>query len=314
MGEAAELEKDGVERHLQEALADAPQFCGEGFRLVRREWPTDIGPVDLMCRDEGDGWIAVEIKRIATIDAVEQLTRYLERIRARSGDGATAAACSSRSRSSRRRARSPRRAGSRASRSTSRSSAASASRTSCCSASAGSPATNDLIFAGSRSGGPCPKQRDRGLELGEPALARLVQRNVVGEDRGRLAQAVGRREDVHVEEDVAADQRAVGLAPERDVAGAVAGRVEHDEAVAELVALAQLARRARPRGSRRRGRACWISALRARRDRRGAVAQVRRVRDADPDRHAERLMHVLRAARVVVVDVRQRVRARPRVP
>ena len=81
MGEAAELEKDGVERHLQEALADAPQFCGEGFRLVRREWPTDIGPVDLMCRDETDGWIAVEIKRIATIDAVEQLARYLERIR-----------------------------------------------------------------------------------------------------------------------------------------------------------------------------------------------------------------------------------------
>ena len=81
MGEAAELEKDGVERHLQEALADAPQFCGEGFRLVRREWPTDIGPVDLMCRDETDGWIAVEIKRVATIDAVEQLTRYLDRIR-----------------------------------------------------------------------------------------------------------------------------------------------------------------------------------------------------------------------------------------
>lgn len=81
MGEAAELEKDGVERHLQEALADAPHFCGEGFRLVRREWPTDIGPVDLMCRDERDGWIAVEIKRVATIDAVEQLTRYLERIR-----------------------------------------------------------------------------------------------------------------------------------------------------------------------------------------------------------------------------------------
>ena len=57
------------------------QFCGEGFRLVRRVWPTDIGPVDLMCRDEADAWIAVEIKRIATIDAVEQLTRYLERIR-----------------------------------------------------------------------------------------------------------------------------------------------------------------------------------------------------------------------------------------
>ncbi|MDP2710234.1 MAG: endonuclease NucS [Solirubrobacteraceae bacterium] len=81
MGEAAALEKDGVERDLQEALAAAPQFCGEGFRLVRREWPTDIGPVDLMCRDPADDWIAVEIKRIATIDAVEQLSRYLERIR-----------------------------------------------------------------------------------------------------------------------------------------------------------------------------------------------------------------------------------------
>jgi RecB family endonuclease NucS len=81
MGEAAELEKDGVERHLQEALAGAPHHCGEGFRLVRREWPTDIGPVDLMCRDEQDGWIAVEIKRVATIDSVEQLARYLERIR-----------------------------------------------------------------------------------------------------------------------------------------------------------------------------------------------------------------------------------------
>ncbi|CAB4869469.1 unannotated protein [freshwater metagenome] len=81
MGEAAALEKDGVEAHLQEALADAPHFCGEGFRLARREWPTDIGPVDLMCRDAADAWIAVEIKRVATIDAVEQLTRYLDRIR-----------------------------------------------------------------------------------------------------------------------------------------------------------------------------------------------------------------------------------------
>jgi endonuclease len=75
------LEKDGVEAHLQEALAAAPGWCGEGFRLVRREWPTDIGPVDLMCRDDDDGWIAVEIKRIGTIDAVEQLTRYLDCIR-----------------------------------------------------------------------------------------------------------------------------------------------------------------------------------------------------------------------------------------
>jgi len=75
------LEKEGLERELQELLADAPQWCGEGLRLIRREWPTDIGPVDLMCRDGDDEWIAVEIKRIATIDAVEQLTRYLERIR-----------------------------------------------------------------------------------------------------------------------------------------------------------------------------------------------------------------------------------------
>jgi endonuclease len=78
MGEAAALEKEGVERELQELLADAPP---EGMRLVRREWPTDIGPVDLMCRDLADGWVAVEIKRIGTIEAVEQLTRYLERIR-----------------------------------------------------------------------------------------------------------------------------------------------------------------------------------------------------------------------------------------
>ena len=87
MGEAAALEKDGVEAHLQELLAEQPHWCGEGFRLVRREWATDIGPVDLMCRDDDDGWIAVEIKRVGTIDAVEQLTRYLERIRARPGDG-----------------------------------------------------------------------------------------------------------------------------------------------------------------------------------------------------------------------------------
>jgi hypothetical protein len=75
------LEKEGLERELQELLADAPQWCGEGLRLVRREWPTDIGPVDMMCRAGDDEWIAVEIKRVATIDAVEQLTRYLERIR-----------------------------------------------------------------------------------------------------------------------------------------------------------------------------------------------------------------------------------------
>jgi len=79
--EETALAKDGVEAHLQELLADQPEWCGEGFRLVRREWPTDIGPVDLMCRDLEDQWVAVEIKRVAGIEAVEQLARYLERIR-----------------------------------------------------------------------------------------------------------------------------------------------------------------------------------------------------------------------------------------
>lgn len=81
MGEAGALEKDGVETDLQEALAAAPGTCGEGLRLVRREWPTDIGPVDLMCRDPQGSPVAVEVKRIGTIDAVEQLGRYLERLR-----------------------------------------------------------------------------------------------------------------------------------------------------------------------------------------------------------------------------------------
>ena len=82
LGEDAGLEKDGVERHLQEALAAMPDTPRTGLRLVRREWPTDVGPVDLMCRDADDGWVAVEIKRIGTIEAVEQLSRYLEVIRA----------------------------------------------------------------------------------------------------------------------------------------------------------------------------------------------------------------------------------------
>jgi endonuclease len=81
MGEAAGLEKDGVERDLQLVLADRPEALGEDLRLERREWPTHIGPLDLMCRDEHGGWVAVEIKRIAGIEAVEQLTRYLEFIR-----------------------------------------------------------------------------------------------------------------------------------------------------------------------------------------------------------------------------------------
>ena len=81
MGEAAGLEKDGVERDLQLELAAQPCALGEELRLVKREWMTDIGPVDLMCRDEDDEWVAVEIKRIGTIEAVEQISRYLERIR-----------------------------------------------------------------------------------------------------------------------------------------------------------------------------------------------------------------------------------------
>jgi endonuclease len=80
MGESVALQKDGVERHLQEALAAQPGALEEGLRLVRREWPTDIGPVDLMCRDRDGSWVAVEVKRVVTIDAVEQLSRYLERI------------------------------------------------------------------------------------------------------------------------------------------------------------------------------------------------------------------------------------------
>src|SRR4029079_16610362 len=82
MGEAAALEKEGAERALQLALAGQPETLEEGLRLERREWPTDVGPVDLMCRDADGGWIAVEIKRVGTIDAVEQLTRYLDCIRA----------------------------------------------------------------------------------------------------------------------------------------------------------------------------------------------------------------------------------------
>jgi len=81
MGESAALQKDGVERDLQLELAAAPGALGETLTLVKREWSTEIGPVDLMCRDENGAWVAVEIKRIGTIDAVEQLTRYLGFIR-----------------------------------------------------------------------------------------------------------------------------------------------------------------------------------------------------------------------------------------
>jgi hypothetical protein len=72
------LQKDGVEKHLQELLAEHPHSLGAGLTLVRREFPTAIGPVDLLCRDPDGATIAVEIKRRGEIDGVEQLTRYLE--------------------------------------------------------------------------------------------------------------------------------------------------------------------------------------------------------------------------------------------
>jgi endonuclease len=72
------LQKDGVERHLQELLAEHPGALADGLTLVRREFPTAIGPVDLMCRDPENRSVAVEVKRRGEIDGVEQLTRYLE--------------------------------------------------------------------------------------------------------------------------------------------------------------------------------------------------------------------------------------------
>ena len=72
------LVKDGVEAHLQELLAAQMDVLGAGWRLVRREYPTPIGPVDIMCRDAAGASVAVEIKRRGDIDGVEQLTRYLE--------------------------------------------------------------------------------------------------------------------------------------------------------------------------------------------------------------------------------------------
>ncbi|AEV88311.1 endonuclease [Actinoplanes sp. SE50] len=72
------LQKDGVEAHLQELLAEHPETFGEGYTLVRREFMTAIGPVDLLLKDAGNASVAVEVKRRGEIDGVEQLTRYLE--------------------------------------------------------------------------------------------------------------------------------------------------------------------------------------------------------------------------------------------
>ncbi|HLM63901.1 MAG TPA: endonuclease NucS [Acidimicrobiales bacterium] len=75
------LQKDGVEAHLQELLAANCAAIAPGLQLVRREYPTDIGPVDLLCRDAEGGAVAIEIKRRGEIDGVEQLARYLEFLR-----------------------------------------------------------------------------------------------------------------------------------------------------------------------------------------------------------------------------------------
>jgi len=74
------LEKDGVEAHLQVLLAGRPGALEEGLTLIRREYATDIGPVDLLCHDAEGGTVAVEIKRRGEIDGVEQLARYVERL------------------------------------------------------------------------------------------------------------------------------------------------------------------------------------------------------------------------------------------
>ena len=79
-GEDPGLRKDGVEAHLQELLAAAPDAIEPGLRLVRREYPTAIGPIDLVCRDSSDHVVAVEVKRRGEIDGVEQLSRYIERL------------------------------------------------------------------------------------------------------------------------------------------------------------------------------------------------------------------------------------------
>ena len=75
------LVKDGVEAHLQALLAEHPETLGDGWSLVRREYPTAIGPVDLLCRDPAGTYVAVEVKRRGEIDGVEQLTRYLDLLR-----------------------------------------------------------------------------------------------------------------------------------------------------------------------------------------------------------------------------------------
>ena len=80
MGADPGLQKDGVEAHLQELLAAAPHVLCDGLTLVRREYPTALGPVDLLCRGAAGMTVAIEVKRRGEIDGVEQLSRYVERL------------------------------------------------------------------------------------------------------------------------------------------------------------------------------------------------------------------------------------------
>ncbi|HEX9763482.1 MAG TPA: endonuclease NucS [Acidimicrobiia bacterium] len=80
LGDDPGLQKDGVEAHLQELLATQPWVLEDGLTLIRREYPTDIGPVDLLCADINSTTVAIEVKRRGEIDGVEQLARYVERL------------------------------------------------------------------------------------------------------------------------------------------------------------------------------------------------------------------------------------------
>jgi RecB family endonuclease NucS len=86
LGSDPGLVKEGVEKHLQALLADRCEVLGAGWTLVQREYATDIGPVDLLCRDDSGAHVLVEVKRHAEIDGVEQLTRYLQRVSTVLGD------------------------------------------------------------------------------------------------------------------------------------------------------------------------------------------------------------------------------------
>jgi RecB family endonuclease NucS len=88
LGDDPGLQKDGVEAHLQELLAATPHSIERGLTLVRREYPTAIGPIDLVCRDASGQVVAIEVKRRGDIDGVEQLARYIERLHLDSSLGA----------------------------------------------------------------------------------------------------------------------------------------------------------------------------------------------------------------------------------